>query len=214
MLVLLLSVAFAASPSMSNQRAWTESDKKAFLDYLDTGRGAPVDGQVKDVAASSTSEAPAYPRGYGRKPVFVTLEGIGQLMVTESADASGDSHDTAFGPRLLVGGHLFSWVRYFTGIEYSSLAGQSHVQIPFGIELALIPLGAPHTQYFLLRGGAGAHFFGGDLRGSWNFGLGYEWQISESPFRFHALAESQLTLGAPDRRFYSLGLVAGLAFMF
>ena len=74
----------------------------------------------------------------------------------------------------------------------------NHYEFPAGFELALIPLGTPHTRYVLLRGGVAVHYIQGNrrdadfdttllgVRGTWNAGLGYEWQIAETNWHQYA----------------------------
>lgn len=228
--VSLSTVTAQAAPSLSDQKAWTETDKKEFLDYLRTGQGAPITGQVREIAPSETEPSR---RSYSRKPYYATLEGITGMTTARSGSGASSDRFLTVGPRLLVGGHLFSWVRYFAGIEYSRLSETlqdsttlktGHFQLPLGVELALIPLGFPHTQYFILRAGLATHYFSGTpsvsataLRGvyeSWNLGLGYEWQIKESGFRVHALADAQWAFRFRETSFYSMGVTAGVAYMF
>lgn len=216
-LVLLISSRALAAPSMKDQKNWTEGDKQEFLKYLDTGRGAPISGQVRDVAFPESAEEYRAP---ARKPFYLALE----------ANTS-----RSLGPRVLAGNHLFSWIRYFAGIEFhsferaklnGSMADVSDFQVPLGLEFALIPLGFPHTEYILLRGGLGLHAVSSDaestefansilgVRLTWNLGIGYEWQIKETGFRVHALAEAQIATGSLDNGFTSLGATVGVAYMF
>ncbi|MBI4667595.1 MAG: hypothetical protein HY747_00150 [Elusimicrobia bacterium] len=100
-------------------------------------------------------------------------------------------------------------------------------QAPSGLELALIPLGTPHTRYIILRGGASAHYFtkpkgyqSNDfeaplqgLRGAWNLGLGYEWQIADSNWRIHTLLEGYKSFERRGSdRFFGAGLTAGFVY--
>jgi hypothetical protein len=216
--------AFAAAlPDLRSQADWTDKEKKEFLDFLKSGQQAPAYGQVKYVApekggSSSTSKAR-----------YLTLELATDTMILQK-DGSSATGGTTVGPRLIAGGHLFSWVRYYAGLQYNKI-GQgradgtsvqtAHLQVPAGLELALIPLGTPQTRYVLLRGGLSEHYFSGGAggagfkrplsgwRAAWNLGLGYEWQFDSSSWRFHALAEGYRAFPGGGTQFSGLGLTAG-----
>jgi len=117
----------------------------------------------------------------------------------------------------------------YSGIEQTKKDGKkvrlNHFQFPIGIELALIPLGTPHTRYVILRAGVSAHYVDANqddkdfdnsllgLRGSWNLGLGYEWQFSNSHWRFHVLAEGQKSISKEKgSEFVGAGLSFGFAY--
>lgn len=224
LLLLLLWVAAGAgaAPKLDEQAAWTDADKKAFLEFLDTGKGPPSEGQVREVRQASVNEAPvSRPRGYGSRPFYLSLELATGALSARASGAAVSTEGFEIGPRLTAGWHLFSWMRYWAGLEYKSLSGFGHFHVPLGLELALIPLGMPHTQYVVLRAGLGLHGFATGasadanarslegLRASWDLALGYEWQVFESGLRIHALAETQLGAG-----FWGAGLTAGVAYMF
>lgn len=221
-----------AAVSLSNQGAWTDSDKAEFLNYLDSGKEPPISGQVRSVrpALSEARDEPS-----AQKPFYLTVEAVGGVTVTEAQGSAPSDQEATIGPRLTFGGHLFSWIRFFAAFEYDSLnelhldgtrSGVDHFQIPIGLELCLIPLGSPQTQYILLRGGFGTHLFNTGTASSlfvnpvvgveetWDLGLGYEWQIRESHLRFHALAATQIAFGFQTSRFYSVDLTAGVAYLF
>ena len=99
--------------------------------------------------------------------------------------------------------------------------------MPLGIELALVPLGTPQTRYVILRGGATFHHFqktgiANQLeapiegwQGSWNVGLGYEWQFANTPWRFHVLAEAYKSFVLEDSpQFLGGGLTSGFVYTF
>jgi len=212
-------------PDLQHQDAWTEQDKKAFLDYVESGKTAPVKGSVRRTEAQEAKEADEESTHMAR---YLTASLQNNMMFTNSGGKLTEQSNNA-GLRLLAGEHLFSWVRAYSGLEYSGYAQQklngstadlSHLRIPVGLELALIPLGTPHTRYVILRAGASLHRFWGDgasdsdfqtsLLGweeSWDLGLGYEWQISNTPWRWHVVAEGEK---AWSGRFYSASLAAGL----
>jgi hypothetical protein len=50
---------------------------------------------------------------------------------------------------------------------------------------------------------------------AWNLGLGYEWQIPDTRWRMHVLAEGCRSFVRHDSpEFYRLGLTAGAAYTF
>jgi hypothetical protein len=214
----------AALPDLHDQAGWSDKEKKEFLDFLKSGAQAPINGQVKYVAPEKgSSSSPSRAR-------YLTINLATDTMALERG-GSARTGATTLGPRLMAGGHLFSWVRYYAGLQYNQIRQDrldgtrlhaAHLQVPAGIELALIPLGTPHTRYVLLRGGVSEHFFGGGAdaahyklplsgwRPAWNLGLGYEWQFDNSNWRFHALAEGYRSFAGGDRtQFSGLGLTAG-----
>lgn len=217
-------------PDLKSQAAWKEKDKQDFLKFLNSDKKAPVTGQVKNVAADkSAGDAP-------RKARYLALDLFSDSLVTVSGTGKRNTCSPTFGPQLMAGGHLFSWIRYYAGLKYNhvrqdKLDGTSarleHFEIPVGLELALIPLGTPQTRYVILRFGLSEHHFGGkeektDFDASvlgwhhaWNAGLGYEWQIAESRWRAHLLAEGYRSIAAGDTpEFYGVGLTAGFAYTF
>lgn len=226
--VFLLAAAQAnAQPDLGRQDSWGDKEKQEFLRYLKSNQQLPVSGQVKDVGSP-----PSLRQGV-RKARYLTLEAVSDSVFPVAQDDKVNSEPVAFGGRLIAGGHLFSWIRYYAGFQYSSLRQEkldgtrerlSHVQVPIGLELALIPLGTPHTRYVLLRAGIAGHHIAGPtaksdykapllgFRQTWNLGLGYEWQIHDTPWRFHALAEGYKSITTKDgSRFYGLGATLGLA---
>jgi hypothetical protein len=228
--LLLLSLACvpafsAALPDLHAQADWTDKEKKEFLDFLKSGAQAPAYGQVKYVAPEKGGSSGV------SKARYLTLDLATDTMTLDRGGFSR-TEATTFGPRLIAGGHLFSWVRYYAGLQYNRI-GQNrldgtrmqtdHFQVPAGLELALIPLGTPHTRYVLLRGGVSEHYFSGGAgtahyrlplagwRPAWNVGVGYEWQFDNSNWRWHALAEGYRSFAGGDRtQFYGLGVTAGL----
>lgn len=219
----------AALPDLHTQAAWTGKEKLEFLDFLKSGSQAPDYGQVKYVAPEKGG---SYSVSRAR---YLTLDLAADTM-TLSHGGFTRAGTTTFGPRLIAGGHLFSWVRYYAGLQYNRI-GQNrldgtriqsdHLQVPAGIELALIPLGTPQTRYVLLRGGVSEHYFSGGAgltgfklplsgwRPAWNLGLGYEWQFDNSSWRFHTLAEGYRSFAGGERtQFYGLGLTAGFVCTF
>ncbi len=218
----------ASLPDLRSQDEWTGKEKQQFLDFLKSGQPAPSanGGQVKYVAAEKG-------RSYRvSKAHYASLALETDTLMIDRPTGSTKTETTTLGPKLLVGGHLFSWVRYYTGIKYNHVgqdkldgtrAHLSHYEVPLGIELALIPLGTPQTRYVLLRGGVSYHNFCGPekksdfaspllgWRAAWNLGLGYEWQIPDSKWRVNALAEGYRSFaGGGHTQFGGLGLTAGL----
>lgn len=214
-------------PDLGRQDRWTDSDKKSFLRYLKSNQSLPVLGQVKEV------DQPAPYRV--RKAAYLTLNAASDTVFVFSGTQDRlKTESTSIGPKLILGGHLFSWIRYYAGAQYNKFEQQKldgtkarlvHYQVPVGLELALIPLGTPHTRYVVLRGGAAAHWIDGEavksdfevplmgFQRTWNLGLGYEWQISDSRWRLHAVAEGYRSWGnSSSSKFYGLGLSAGFVY--
>ncbi len=220
----------AGLPDLKSQDAWTDKEKKEVLDYLKTSQPMPA-GQVKSVAhiSNGVSTVP-------RKPAFASLALQSEALVINLGGGKAKTETSYPGPKLLAGGHLFSWVRYYTGLKYNSMGQDrldggrsriSHLEIPAGLELALIPLGTPQTRYVLLRGGVSAHRFSSSARNTafaapllgwhpaWNLGLGYEWQFDNSRWRFHSLAEGYRSFARSGKTSFSgLGLTAGFVYTF
>ncbi|HBA59685.1 MAG TPA: hypothetical protein DCZ92_02450 [Elusimicrobia bacterium] len=216
-------------PDLKNQSAWKEKDKQEFLKYLKSDQPTSVTGQVKAVAAEKGG-------GASRKARYLTLDLFSDSLITVSGTGKRNTCPVSFGPQLMAGGHLFSWIRYYAGLKYNHLrqdkldgtsARLEHFEFPVGIELALIPLGTPHTRYALLRFGVSEHRFGAKEQKAsfetsvlgwhhaWNAAIGYEWQISESRWRAHFLAEGYRSFrakGTPE--FTGAGLTGGLAYTF
>lgn len=213
-------------PNLRDQAAWGEKEKKEFLGFLKSNQAIPA-GQVKQIAAGN---------GGGRAPSKARYASLAMVSDTLILDVGGRSktETTTLGPKLLVGGHVFSWVRYYAGLKYNRVGQEkldgtrahlSHIEVPLGLELALIPLGTPHTRYFLLRGGVSEHYFNGSAKKSefkeplqgwrpaWNLGLGYEWQFDNSNWRFHSLAEGYRSFSG-GTQFYGIGLTAGFVYTF
>ena len=215
-------------PDLHNQAAWKEKDKQDFLKFLKSDQQAPVTGQVKNVAAENSGS------GVARRARYLTLDMFSDsLMVTGSNGATRTSPLT-FGPQLTAGGHLFSWIRYYAGFKYNHVsqdmlngkrARLEHYEIPVGIELALIPLGTPQTRYVLMRAGISEHRFTGRAKNSdfdtsvlgwrsaWNVAVGYEWQIPETRWRAHLLADGYRSFGNSPK-FFGAGLSGGFAYTF
>lgn len=215
-------------PDLGRQAAWTEKEKQEFLKYVKSDRTAVPSGQVRAQPVSRSAAAAA------RKARYLALGFSAEEFSTENSAARVSSVSSGLGPRLLAGGHLFSWVRYYGGVRYGRLGQErldgtvarlSHLEIPAGIELALIPLGTPHTRYILVRGGVSAHNFGGarkaefaepliGWRMAWNLGLGYEWQFPNSNWRANLAAEGYKSFSGRSPQFYGMGVSAGAAYTF
>ncbi len=219
----------AALPDLKSQAAWTEKEKQEFLGFLKSSQQLPVTGQVKYVPPQKGGRS-----GFS-KARYASLALETDTMILDAGGGKTRTESATIGPKLLVGGHLFSWVRYYTGLQYNRIgqdkldgtrAQLSHLQVPLGVELALIPLGTPQTRYVLLRGGVSEHYFTGPgkksdfkepllgWRPAWNLGLGYEWQLDESNWRFHSLAEGYRSFAVGGTQFYGLGVTAGFVYTF
>jgi hypothetical protein len=216
-------------PNLKSQAAWGDKEKKEFLGFLKSNQPIPA-GQVKQIAAGNGGgrQAPSKAR-------YASLSLVTDTLILDTGGGRTKTETTTLGPKLLAGGHIFSWVRYYAGVKYNRVGQEkldgtrahlSHLEIPLGIELALIPLGTPHTRYFLLRGGVSEHYFYGSagksefkeplkgVRPAWNLGLGYEWQFANSNWRFHSLAEGYRSFAGSGAQFYGLGLTAGFVYTF
>lgn len=227
---LLLAAPAAAQrlPDLGGQAAWTEKEKQEFLKYIKSDRTAVPSGQVR------TRTVPGAGASRVRRARYLALGFSAEEFSSENPAARVSSVSSGLGPRLLAGGHLFSWVRYYGGLRYGRLGQErldgttarlSHVEIPAGIELALIPLGTPHTRYILIRGGVSAHAFSGarkaefaeplvGWRMAWNLGLGYEWQFPGSNWRVNVAAEGYKSFSGRSPQFYGMGASAGAAYTF
>ena len=228
---LLPAFSFAEKlPNLKKQASWGDKEKKEFLNYLKSDQPMPA-GDVKSVSSSNAN-------GKGKafsKAKYVSLAPVLDTIIHD--DSPGSKREPAtLGVKFLAGGHVFSWVRYYAGVKYSEVrqdkldggrANLSHLEIPVGLELALIPLGTPHTRYVLLRGGVSEHRFSGSVKKTdfkesllgwtlaWNLGLGYEWQFSNSNWRFHTLAEGYRSFSGGGRTpFYGIGLTTGFVYTF
>lgn len=208
-------------PDMRDQGSWGEKDKQEFLKYLRSNQQLPVTGDVKNVPVGKGG------RAVSRRARYLTLGAFSDKMNTGK---------TCYGPELLAGGHLFSWIRYYGGLKYTGIKRDkldgtaenlAHFEIPAGIEFALIPLGTPQTRYVLLRFGVSEHYFAGSAKSSdfkpslkgwhpaWNAGLGYEWQIPDTRWRFNIVADAYKSFGGGNNPyFYGIGLKTGLAHTF
>lgn len=207
LLLFLMSASSAQTqriPNLQRQDLWGQEEKNAFLKHLKSNQIIPPSGQVKEIG-------PPPKETYAiRKARYITLAAASDSLFTVDEDGRIHDESTSVGPKLLLGGHLFSWIRFYTGVQYNrfkqrkfsgATAFIDHYQAPAGLELALIPLGTPHTRYIILRAGAAAHFFSSEddksefrtpllgRRGTWNLGLGYEWQIPNTGWRIHLAAE-------------------------
>ncbi len=219
----------ASLPDLKNQAAWGGKEKQEFLGYLKNSQPTPAGGQVKYVSPEKGADVP-------HKARYAALALETDTLIIDTGGGRNKTETTTLGPKLLVGAHLFSWVRYYTGLKYNGLwadkldgtrARLSHLEIPLGAELALIPLGTPHTRYVLLRGGVSEHCFYGPGKKSdfkapllgwspaWNLGVGYEWQFDNSNWRFHSLFEGYRSFAGGGRtQFSGAGLTAGFVYTF
>lgn len=229
--IVLTSNSFAESiPDLGNQRSWGPGDKKAFIQYLESGKQLPISGSVKNVAEQAEVSH------QHRKAKYATINFVANSLYLKGDDNLTHVISSNLGVKILVGGHLFSWVRYYSGLKYGALdqnmkngkkARLNHYEFPIGMELALIPLGTPQTRYVILRAGISAHYIQGSqhnsdfdnsllgLRGSWNLGLGYEWQIAETNWRFHTLLEGMRSMSKEKgNEFIGVGLTTGMVYTF
>lgn len=217
-------------PDLKNQAAWTEKDKQDFLKFLKSGQQVNISGEVKEVVSAKKGRTSL------RKARFFTLNAVGDSITVKSDEGKVHTESMTMGGKIFAGGHLFSWVRYYGGVKYNRFgqdkidgtrAQLSHFEIPAGIEFALIPLGTPHTRYVLMRAGLSYHRISGSAKDAdfktsvlgghtaWNIGLGYEWQFSNSNWRFHILTEgSKSFAGGSHPEFYGLGLTTGMVYTF
>ncbi|MBI2519887.1 MAG: hypothetical protein HYV97_05710 [Bdellovibrio sp.] len=220
-------------PNLKNQRAWSSGDKKTFIEYLESGKQAPISGNVQNtqpVEPQSEDEA----NFDFAKAKYINFSLLTNSMYTVGHDNVRHSVSNNLGAKILFGTHIFSWVRSYFGMQYSGMdqkmkngqkARLNHYEFPVGFELALIPLGTPHTRYVLLRGGVAGHYIEGNrhdsdfdttllgFRGTWNAGLGYEWQIAETSWRFNLLLEGFKSMSRENgSKFIGAGLTVGMAY--
>lgn len=220
-------------PDLNNQERWNDADKKKFLDYLRSGESL-FNGIGDKLVTANGNGGPALKLHKAR---FLTLAPFTDTLLIQNAERKIETESTTVGGQILIGTHIFSWVRCFAGARYSAyrrdrLDGDrskiEHLHLPAGIEFALIPLGTPQTRYIILRlGGAAHHFLTAaeksdfrldliDWRYSWNAGLGYEWQIPDSRWRLHLAAEGYRSIEEKkgDLRFFGTGASLGLVLTF
>lgn len=216
-------------PDMKNQAGWSDKEKKEFLNYIKSSRPMP-ESQVKYAAASGSQEKVKI-----SKASYASL-GLVLDSVVRDQGATSKTEPATLGAKFLLGGHLFSWIRYYGGVKYNRMgqdkidgkrARLSHFEFPAGLELALIPLGTPHTRYLILRGGLSEHYFSSSAKKSdfkdsllgwtpaWNLALGYEWQLNDSNWRFHILSEGYRSISSGGHSpFYGLGITSGFVYTF
>lgn len=213
-------------PDMNDQRAWTESDKQTFLKYLQSSQKMPA-GQVKEIEDGEAE--PLRPARY------VTLDLLADTLYPVGRGGHIETDPAAWGFRALAGTHLFTWVRAFTGLQYDPMSQRKlgggtaelqHFEVPAELEFALIPLGQDQTRNVLIRAGAALHEITGapsydfsapvtGFRPTWNLGLGFEYQVPDTPWRVHALAEGYRSMyGEYGTDFYGLDISAGAAYTF
>ena len=98
---------------------------------------------------------------------------------------------------------------------------------PAGVEFALVPLATPQTRYVLIRLGLVAcDVVGAGRRGdydapllgatvAYNLGLGYEWQLADTPWRLNATFDGLRSIAnRAGVAYYGLGLTAGVVYTF
>src|SRR4051812_6713616 len=107
LLCLLLAALPAAAqrlPDLKHQDAWSDSDKKAFLDYVESGKTAPIKGSVKQTENQEAVEALGGAAAHRARYATLSLTG-GTLLTNGAGKLTRQS--TNFGGRLLLGQHLF-----------------------------------------------------------------------------------------------------------
>ncbi len=226
--VLFLSGAnLKAAPDLSNQRGWSFQDKKEFLQQLESNQPMPT-GEVQ------YWQTPARDNLKQARFLSLSLGYEGFYCFDSEEKLLGDTQ--SFSSRLVYGWHLFSWVRFYAGLGYSKFEIPrpdatphriAHWKLPVAIELALIPLGTPHTRYVLLRFGANLHYFKEEKRSdddaptlnlgtrrSYNIGVGYEWQIAESNWRINTVLEGYQTVEKINgKTFQGISAVTGIGLL-
>ena len=113
-LTTILGLQFAyAIPNLKKQGSWDKREKKAFLNFLDSGKNIPIKGQVKSVQEN-------LPASYSSsKASYLNFNIIGESLFTRGRDGVRRTTSSDLGGRFLYGNHLFSWVRSHTGLQYS-----------------------------------------------------------------------------------------------
>ena len=221
----------AGLPPMHDQKAWTEADKAKFLQFLNTKGGAMPTGEV--AAGAPATEGFAYASQPARSiqfsPTFLQLYPI----------SSGHYSGTVYGPpgaKVLLERHITPWLRTYAGLEYDGMSQRkrdgetsrlSRWAVPVGVEFALVPLATPQTRYVLIRLGlVASEVVGPGKRGdydapllggtaAYDLGLGYEWQIADTPWRVNATFDGLRSISSrAGVDYYGLGMTAGVVYTF
>jgi len=213
-----------AMPDLKQQKGWGPGEKKAFLRFLESGASSGR-SRIRYVPVNS-SMVP----GSSRRPLFVGTSLVYEKLFSAGKDTNVRETASQAGGRFVLGGHIYSWLRLFSGLTYTQMNRKTldqktqnvrHFQVPLLIEAPLIPLGTSHTNYLLIRGGASYHWLRGAEKDDlfnpvedWDirFGVGYEWQIYNSRFRYNIVLEGYEARPVSENRseFSSFGVNFGL----
>lgn len=218
-------------PPLQDQKAWTPQDKAEFLRFLNsTGAPRMPSGSVSAQAPAAEGIAFHAARSLELGPDFL------ELFPLSNGHYSGSVHGTAPGVKALGERHITPWLRAYGGLEYDRLSqqqlsgntvGLTRWAIPAGLEFALVPLATPQTRYVLVRTGIVA----GDVAGpgsrgdyrapvlgasaAFDLGLGYEWQLSSTPWRLNAAIDGLRSISSrAGVAYYGMGLTAGAVYTF
>ncbi len=239
LLVILLNVSVFAKPSLKNQSKWSNKQKDEFIKYALQGSPSPSSKKIKVLKENSThSDQSTTWSGDSGKFMSLSYHG-GYTFAEDPLDYSQYEH----GATLLAGDHLFSWVRIASGIRYFKVNGQinnrvdyslNKLVVPFQGELALIPLGFPHTEYLLLKVGIAINYLWANQEGEellrdvtqvkydpslgfsseWLTSIGYEWQLGENFWRIHLTLDAHFPLKSLSSNSVSLYSSLGTSYVF
>jgi hypothetical protein len=210
------------APSLGTQPNWTDADKAEFLRYLNSNAPMPSGAVSKaGPAASSADESNFHTaRSLELGPASVVLFPF-------SGNHIGGTATGGPGARLVFEQHFEPWLRFYAGLEGETMrqreiggqtASLTRWAAPAGLEFALVPLSTPQTRYVLIRLGiAPSNVSSAANRGdfstpvlgasaAWDAGLGYEWQIAETPWRINAALDGLRSISNRSNiSYYGLG---------
>jgi len=227
-----------SNPNLKRQQKWTKKEKDNFINGIQRNRGATY--QDKDITLFEKTDQNKLFGNHAGKYLSLSYH-LGRYTSLAGDNFGYNSYTN--GPLLLWGDHLFSWVRFALGAQYSKIriklkeydyASFDKVSVPTFIELALIPLGSPHTRYLIFRGGVIGDYVWGSkaakeamnfnnesnlnilgLTGSWYSLAGYEWQLGENFWRIHVAMDLQVPFKVkPDERYINIGMNVGVSYVY
>jgi len=211
-----------SAPSLNTQPSWTDADKAEFLKYLNSNAPMPSGSVSKSgaTAASDTEFSFHTARSLEVGPASA-------LIFPYSGNHWSGAADGGPGARVVFEQHFEPWLRLYAGLEGETLkqrelngqtASLTRLAAPVGLEFALVPLSTPQTRYVLMRLGiapsnvssaAKNSDFADPILGAsaaWDLGLGYEWQIADSPWRINAAIDGLRSISnRANISYYGLG---------